>query len=102
MIGAVIAMIRCDTAWKEREIVRSCLNGAKIVWRNPVERAVIHSNNSVLHDPLPTTGAESVLNLPMTLKGSECALILLINRMSRMEISRPPFQSRHDVIGSAA
>ena len=36
----------------------------KIVWRNPVERAVILSNNGVLHDPLPTTEAEVVFNLP--------------------------------------
>jgi hypothetical protein len=69
-----------------------------------------------------------VFNLPTTLKDSERALILqtlqavgwviggakgaaarlglkrttLISRMSRMGISRPPFESRHDVIRSAA
>ena len=100
----------------------------KIVWRNPVERAVILSNNGVLHDPLPATGAVGVLSLTTTPKDSERALILhtlqavgwviggakgaaarlglkrttLISRMSSMGISRPPFQSRHDVIGSAA
>jgi formate hydrogenlyase transcriptional activator len=93
--------------------------------QNLIERAVILSNNGVLHDPLPTTGA---VGLPTTLKDSERALILqtlqavgwviggakgaaarlglkrttLISRMSRMGISRPPFQSRHDVIGSEA
>lgn len=128
IVGVVIASIRCDTAWEEREMVRSCLNGAENRTAKPVERAVILSDNGVLHGPLPTTGAEGVFNLPTTLKGSECALILqtlqavgwvigrakgpaarlglkrttLINRMSRMGISRPPFQSRHDVIGSAA
>jgi formate hydrogenlyase transcriptional activator len=96
--------------------------------QNLIERAVILSNNGVLHDPLPTTGAVGVLSLPTTPKDSERALILqtlqavgwviggakgaaarlglkrttLISRMSRMGISRPPFQSRHDVIGSAA
>ncbi len=96
--------------------------------QNLIERAVILSNNGVLHDPLPTTGAVGVFNLPTTPKGSERALILqtlqavgwviggakgaaarlglkrttLISRMSKMGISRPPFQSRHDVIGSAA
>jgi formate hydrogenlyase transcriptional activator len=85
--------------------------------QNLMERAVILSNNGVLHDPLPTTGAVGVLDLPTTLKDSERALILqtlqavgwviggakgaaarlglkrttLINRMSRMGISRPPF-----------
>ena len=48
----------------------------KIVWRNPVERAVILSNNGVLHDPLPTTGAVGVLSLPTTPKDLERALIL--------------------------
>jgi hypothetical protein len=48
----------------------------KIVRRNLLQRAVILSDNGVLHDPLPTTGAEGVFNLPTTLKGSECALIL--------------------------
>ena len=96
--------------------------------QNVIERAVILSNNGVLHDPLPTTGAVGVLSLPTTQKDSERALILqtlqavgwviggangaaarlglkrttLISRMSKMGISRPPFQSRHDVIGSAA
>jgi formate hydrogenlyase transcriptional activator len=96
--------------------------------QNLIERAVILSNNGVLHDPLPTTGAVGVLSLPTTPKDIERALILqtlqavgwviggakgaaarlglkrttLISRMSRMGISRPPFQSRHDVIGSAA
>src|SRR3984885_751862 len=88
--------------------------------QNLIERAVILSNNGVLHDPLPTTGAVGVFNLPTTLKDSERALILqtlqaagwviggargaaarlglkrttLINRMSRMGISRPPFQGQ--------
>jgi len=96
--------------------------------QNLIERAVILSNNGVLHDPLPTTRDVSVFNLPTTLKDSERALILqtlqavgwviggvkgaaarlglkrttLIYRMSRMGISRPPLQGRHDVIGSAA
>jgi formate hydrogenlyase transcriptional activator len=90
--------------------------------QNVIERAVILSNNGVLHDPLPTTGAVGVLSLPTTQKDSERALILqtlqavgwviggangaaarlglkrttLISRMSKMGISRPPFQSRHD------
>ena len=93
--------------------------------QNLIERAVILSNNGVLHDPLPTMSAVGVLSLPTTLKDSERALILqtlqavgwviggakgaavrlglkrttLISRMSRLGISRPPFQSRHDVIG---
>jgi formate hydrogenlyase transcriptional activator len=96
--------------------------------KNLIERAVILSNNGVLHDPLPRTGAVGVFNLTTNLKDSERALILqtlqavgwviggakgaaarlglkrttLISRMSRMGISRPPFQSRHDVIRSAA
>jgi formate hydrogenlyase transcriptional activator len=96
--------------------------------QNLIERAVILSNNGVLHDPLPRTGAVGVFNLTTNLKDSERALILqtlqavgwviggakgaaarlglkrttLISRMSRMGISRPPFQSRHDVIRSAA
>jgi transcriptional regulator of acetoin/glycerol metabolism len=96
--------------------------------QNLIERAVILSNNGVLHDPLPTTRDMGVFNLPTTLKDSERALILqtlqavgwviggvkgaaarlglkrttLIYRMSRMGISRPPLQGRHDVIGSAA
>jgi formate hydrogenlyase transcriptional activator len=93
--------------------------------QNLIERAVILSNDGVLHDPLPTMRAVGVLSLPTTLKDSERALILqtlqavgwviggakgaavrlglkrttLISRMSRLGISRPPFQSRHDVIG---
>jgi formate hydrogenlyase transcriptional activator len=96
--------------------------------QNLIERAVILSNNGVLHDPLPTTGAVGVLSLTTTPKDSERTLILhtlqavgwviggakgaaarlglkrttLISRMSRMGISRPPFKTRHDVIGSAA
>jgi formate hydrogenlyase transcriptional activator len=96
--------------------------------QNLIERAVILSNNGVLHDPLPATGAVGVLSLTTTPKDSERALILhtlqavgwviggakgaaarlglkrttLISRMSRMGISRPPFKTRHDVIGSAA
>ena len=96
--------------------------------QNLIERAVILSSNGVLHDPLPATRAVGVFNLPTTLKDSERALILqtlqavgwviggtkgaaarlgmkrttLISRMSRMGISKPPFQSRHVVITSAA
>src|ERR1700720_1760725 len=44
--------------------------------QNLIERAVILSNNRVLHDPLPTTGAVGVFSLPTTLKDSERALIL--------------------------
>src|SRR5580700_6035611 len=88
--------------------------------QNLIERAVILSNNGVLHDPLPTTGAVGVFNLPTTLKDSERALILqtlqtvgwviggakgaaarlglkrttLLNRMSRMGISRPSFRGQ--------
>jgi formate hydrogenlyase transcriptional activator len=91
--------------------------------QNLIERAVILSNNGVLHNPLPTTGAVGALSLPTTPKDLERALILqtlqavgwviggaegaaarlglkrttLISRMSKMGISRPPFQSRHDV-----
>jgi formate hydrogenlyase transcriptional activator len=96
--------------------------------QNLIERAVILSNNGVLHDPLPATGAVGVFSLPTTPKDSERVRIMqtlqaagwviggakgaaarlglkrttLISRMSRMGISRPPFQSRHNVIGSAA
>ncbi len=89
--------------------------------QNLIERAVILSNNGVLHDPLPTTGAVGVLSLPTTPKDSERALILqtlqaagwviggakgaavrlglkrttLISRMSKMGISRLP--SRADM-----
>jgi formate hydrogenlyase transcriptional activator len=85
--------------------------------QNLIERAVILSNNGVLHDPLPTTGAVGIFSLPTTPKDSERALILqtlqavgwviggaegaaarlglkrttLISRMSKMGISRPPF-----------
>jgi transcriptional regulator with GAF, ATPase, and Fis domain len=78
---------------------------------------VILSNNGVLHDPLPTTGAVGIFSLPTTPKDLERALILqtlqavgwviggaegaaarlglkrttLISRMSKMGISRPPF-----------
>jgi transcriptional regulator with GAF, ATPase, and Fis domain len=96
--------------------------------QNLIERAVILSNDGVLPDPLPTTGAVGVFSPPTTLKDSERALILqtlqavgwviggakgaaarlglkrttLISRMSRMGISRPPFQCRQDVMGPAA
>jgi formate hydrogenlyase transcriptional activator len=96
--------------------------------QNLIERAVILSNDGVLHDPLQPTRAVGVFSPPTTLKDSERALILqtlqaagwviggakgaaarlgmkrttLISRMSRMEISRPPFQSRPDVMGSGA
>jgi formate hydrogenlyase transcriptional activator len=96
--------------------------------QNLIERAVILSNNGVLYDPLPTTRAVDVFSPRTTPQDSERAVILqtlqavgwviggakgaaarlglkrttLISRMSRMGISRPPFQSRHDVIGSAA
>jgi formate hydrogenlyase transcriptional activator len=96
--------------------------------QNLIERAVILSNNGVLHDPLPPTRAVDVFSPRTTPKDSERAAILqtlqavgwvvggakgaaarlglkrttLISRMSRMGISRPPFQSRQDVIGSAA
>jgi transcriptional regulator with GAF, ATPase, and Fis domain len=96
--------------------------------QNLIERAVILSNDGVLHDPLPTTEAVGVFSPPTTPKDSERALILqtlqavgwviggakgaatrlglkrttLISRMSRMGISRPPFQSRQDALGSAA
>jgi formate hydrogenlyase transcriptional activator len=85
--------------------------------QNLIERAVILSNNGVLHDPLLTTGAVGIFSLPTTPKDSERALILqtlqavgwviggaegaaarlglkrttLISRMSKMGISRPPF-----------
>ncbi len=96
--------------------------------QNLIQRAVILSNDGVLPDPLPTMGAERVFSRPTTLMDSERALILqtlqavgwviggakgaaarlglkrttLIGRMSKMGISRPPFQSRQDVTGSAA
>jgi formate hydrogenlyase transcriptional activator len=44
--------------------------------QNLIERAVILSNNGVLHDPLPATGAVGVFGPPTTLKDSERALIL--------------------------
>ena len=44
--------------------------------QNFIERAVILSNNGVLHDPLPATGAVGVFGPPTTLKDSERALIL--------------------------
>lgn len=92
--------------------------------QNLIERAVILSNDGVLPDPLQPTGAVGVFSPPTTLKDSERALILqtlqavgwviggakgaaarlgmkrttLISRMSKMGISRPPFQNRHDVM----
>jgi transcriptional regulator with GAF, ATPase, and Fis domain len=44
--------------------------------QNLIERAVILSNNGVLHDPLPATGAVGVIGPPNSLKDSERALIL--------------------------
>jgi formate hydrogenlyase transcriptional activator len=96
--------------------------------QNLIERAVILSNNGVLHDPLPATGAVDVFSPRTTPQDPERAVILqtlqavgwviggakgaaarlglkrttLISRMSRMGISRPPFQSGPDVIGSEA
>jgi transcriptional regulator with GAF, ATPase, and Fis domain len=96
--------------------------------QNLIQRAVILSNDGVLPDPLPTKGAERVFSPPTTLMDSERALILqtlqavgwviggakgaaarlglkrttLISRMSKMGISRPPFQSRQGVMGPAA
>jgi formate hydrogenlyase transcriptional activator len=96
--------------------------------QNLIERAVILSNDGVLHDPLQSTRAVGVFSPPTTLKDSERALILqtlqavgwviggakgaaarlglkrttLMSRMSKMGISRPPFQNRHDVMGPAA
>jgi transcriptional regulator with GAF, ATPase, and Fis domain len=96
--------------------------------QNLIERAVILSNDGVLHDPLQPTRAVGVFSPPTTLKDSERALILqtlqavgwiiggakgaaarlglkrttLMSRMSKMGISRPPFQNRHDVMGPAA
>jgi formate hydrogenlyase transcriptional activator len=96
--------------------------------QNLIERAVILSMDGVLRNPLRTTRRQGTFGPPTTLRGAERELILrtleavgwviggakgaaarlglkrttLITRMSRMGISRPPFQSRHDVIGSAA
>jgi formate hydrogenlyase transcriptional activator len=96
--------------------------------QNLIERAVILSNDGVLSDPFPTTRTPGVFSPPTTLTDSERALILhtleaagwviggangaatklglkrttLISRMSRMGISRPPLQSRQDVLGSVA
>jgi transcriptional regulator with GAF, ATPase, and Fis domain len=96
--------------------------------QNLIERAVMLSNDGVLHDPLQPARAVGVFSPPTTLKDSERALILqtlqaagwmiggakgaaarlgmkrttLIGRMSRMGISRPPFQSRPDVMESGA
>ena len=96
--------------------------------QNLIERAVILSNNGVLHDPLPATGAVDVFSPRTTPQDPERAVILqtlqavgwviggakgaaarlglkrttLISRMSRMGISRPPFQSGPEVIGSEA
>ncbi|MCU1248680.1 MAG: DNA-binding protein Fis [Edaphobacter sp.] len=96
--------------------------------QNLIQRAVILSNDGVLPDPLPAKEAERVFSPPTTLMDSERALILqtlqavgwviggekgaaarlglkrttLMSRMSKMGISRPPFQSRHDVMGPAA
>src|ERR1700688_2281403 len=95
--------------------------------QNLIERAVILSNDGVLHDPLQPTRAVGVFSPPTTLKDSERALILqtlqavgwviggtkgaaardglkrttLIRGMSRMGISKPRFQSRYDVIRCA-
>jgi formate hydrogenlyase transcriptional activator len=95
--------------------------------QNLIQRAVILSNDGVLPDPLPTKVVERVFSPPTTLMDSERALILqtlqavgwviggakgaaarlglkrttLMSRMSKMGISRPPFQNRHDVMGPA-
>jgi formate hydrogenlyase transcriptional activator len=86
--------------------------------QNLLERAVILSNDGVLPNPLPTLGDEDALSAPTTLMDSERALILqtlqavgwvvgggkgaaatlglkrttLISRMSKLGISRAPFQ----------
>jgi formate hydrogenlyase transcriptional activator len=96
--------------------------------QNLLERAVILSNDGVLPNPLPTRGDEDVLSAPTTLMDSERALILqtlqavgwvvgggkgaaarlglkrttLISRMSKLGISRAPFQISPDVMGTAA
>jgi transcriptional regulator with GAF, ATPase, and Fis domain len=96
--------------------------------QNLLERAVILSNDGVLPNPLPTRGHVDVLSAPTTLMDSERALILqtlravgwvvgggkgaaarlgvkrttLISRMSKLGISRAPFQISPDVMGTAA
>jgi transcriptional regulator with GAF, ATPase, and Fis domain len=96
--------------------------------QNLIQRAVILSNDGVLPDPLPAKRAEPVFTSSTTLMDSERALILqtlqavgwviggakgaaarlglkrttLISRMSKMGISRPPFQSRQDVMRPTA
>jgi formate hydrogenlyase transcriptional activator len=95
--------------------------------QNLLERAVILSNDGVLPNPLPRRGDEDVLSAPTTLMDSERALILqtlqavgwvvgggkgaaarlglkrttLISRMSKLGISRAPFQISPDVMGTA-
>jgi formate hydrogenlyase transcriptional activator len=95
--------------------------------QNLIQRAVILSNDGVLPDPLPAKRAARVFTLSTTLMDSERALIVqtlqavgwviggakgaaarlglkrttLISRMSKMGISRPPFQSRQDARGPA-
>jgi len=94
--------------------------------QNLMERAVILANDSVLPNPLPTTGTQSVIVPPdaTTLKESERTLILrtleavdwkiggrkgaaarlglkrttLISKMKKLEISRPSRQPNADVV----
>jgi formate hydrogenlyase transcriptional activator len=94
--------------------------------QNLIERAVILSDDGVLPNPLPTAGTESVKisPAPTTLRDSEHTLILrtlqavgwviggpkgaasrlglkrttLIHKMKKLGISRPPLDSREDVL----
>jgi hypothetical protein len=92
--------------------------------QNLIERAVILSNDGVLSDPFPTTRTLGVSSPSTSLKDSERALILhaletagwviagangaaaklglkrttLMSRMQKLAISRPPLQSRQDVM----
>jgi formate hydrogenlyase transcriptional activator len=94
--------------------------------QNLIERAVILSNDGVLPNPLPTAGSRDVTTSPAgtTLRDSERILILrtleavgwviggpkgaasrlglkrttLIHKMKKLGISRPPLDSREDVL----
>ena len=97
--------------------------------QNLIERAVILSDDGVLPNPLPTAGTESVkiFPAPATLRDSEYTLIrrtleavgwviggpkgaasrlglkrtTLIHKMKKLGISRPPLDSREDVLRPA-